>query len=178
MCNRPKIFKNGRYIRIYNGIIQGGSAYENEYYTVYLNAHKSFQQRIAGRQIVVWRLRLQVSCHCETSAHTGCGNPSVRGGLYRKVHERVGVTAIFGGNRYLVPFNRGIATPVCALARNDSFISVHTRKHQATSKNYFLCFWARDFVPTKVLESPEYFVYCGLFKTHCWGKRSVQKPKG
>ena len=30
--------------------------------------------------------------------------------------------AIFGGNRYLVPFNRGIATPVCALARNDSVI--------------------------------------------------------
>ena len=27
--------------------------------------------------------------------------------------------AIFGGNRYLVPFNRGIATPVCALVRND-----------------------------------------------------------
>ena len=48
----------------------------------------------------------------------------------------------------------------------------------ATSKNYFLVFWARDFVPTKVLESPEYLVYCGLFKTHCWGKRSAQNPIG
>ena len=28
--------------------------------------------------------------------------------------------AIFGRNRYLVPLNGGIATPVCALARNDS----------------------------------------------------------
>ena len=35
-------------------------------------------------------------------------------------------TAIFGVNRYLVPFNRGIATPVCALARNDSKYSTNT----------------------------------------------------
>ena len=47
----------------------------------------------------------------------------------------------------------------------------------ATSKNYFLVFWARDFVSTKVLESPEYLVYCRLFKPHCWDKRSVQNPK-
>ena len=33
--------------------------------------------------------------------------------------------AIFGGNRYPVPFNGGIATPVCELARNDS-ISLQT----------------------------------------------------
>ena len=37
-------------------------------------------------------------------------------------YQKMGGTAIFGGNRYLVPFNRGIATPVCALARNDSVI--------------------------------------------------------
>ena len=49
-----------------------------------------------------------------------CGNPPVRGEMYRIVPERVEVAAVFGGNRYLVPFNRGIATPVCALARNDS----------------------------------------------------------
>ena len=65
-------------------------------------------------------LRLQVSCHCETSPQTGRGNPPVRGEMYRKVPGRMGVAAIFGGNRHLVPFNRGIATPVCALARNDS----------------------------------------------------------
>ena len=41
--------------------------------------------------------------------------------MFRKAPERMGVSAVFGDNRYLVPFNRGIATPVCALARNDSF---------------------------------------------------------
>ena len=59
------------------------------------------------------------TCHCETSPQTGRGNPPVRGGMYRKVPRRMGVTAIFGGNRYLAPFNRGIATPVCGLVRND-----------------------------------------------------------
>ena len=48
---------------------------------------------------------------------------------------------------------------------------------QATSKNYFLRFWARDFVLAKVLKIPEYWMYCGIFKTNCEGKRSVQKPK-
>ncbi len=37
-----------------------------------------------------------------------------------------GNVAISGGNRYLVPFNRGIATPVCALVRNDSKYSTNT----------------------------------------------------
>ncbi len=36
----------------------------------------------------------------------------------------------FGGNRYLIPFNGGIATPVCALARNDSVYLVRTFKQQ------------------------------------------------
>ena len=39
-----------------------------------------------------------------------CGNPPVSGEMYRKAPERVKFTAIFGGNRYLVPINRGIAT--------------------------------------------------------------------
>ena len=52
-----------------------------------------------------------------------CGNPPVSGEMYRIVPERMEVAAIFGGNRYLVPFNRGIATPVCALVRNDSIFS-------------------------------------------------------
>ena len=38
------------------------------------------------------------------------GNPSVRREMYRIVPERVGIATIFGGNRHLVPFNRGIAT--------------------------------------------------------------------
>ena len=53
------------------------------------------------------------------SAHTGVAIPLLSGEMYRKVLGKMGVTAIFGGNRYLVPFNRGIATPVCGLVRND-----------------------------------------------------------
>ena len=68
-----------------------------------------------------------------------------------------------------------VRMPVCTIIY--AVISAYFIQ-QATSKNYFLVFWARDFVPTKVLESPEYLVYCGLFKTHCWDKRSVQNPKG
>ena len=45
--------------------------------------------------------------------------------MYRIVPERVEIAAILGGNRYPVPFNWGIATPVCALARNDSINSVN-----------------------------------------------------
>ena len=51
------------------------------------------------------------------------------------------------------------------------------KKFLATSKNYFLRFWARDFALTKVLKIPEYWMYCGIFKTHCESKRSAQKPK-
>ena len=80
--------------------------------------------RISAKSIreTNWCLLLcdKVSCHCETSPQTGRGNPLVRGKMYRKVPGRMGVTAIFGGNRYLALFNRGIATPVCALVRNDS----------------------------------------------------------
>ena len=45
-----------------------------------------------------------------TSAHAGVAIPLLREEMYRKVPGRMGVAAIFGGNRYLVPFNRGIAT--------------------------------------------------------------------
>ena len=55
-----------------------------------------------------------------------CGNPPVRGKMYQLLPYRVENTAIFGGNRYLVPFNGGIATPVCELARNDSKYSTNT----------------------------------------------------
>ena len=48
----------------------------------------------------------------------------------------------------------------------------------ATSKNSFLMIWLRDFCAAKVLESSEYFVYCELFKMHCWGKGSGQIAKG
>ena len=59
------------------------------------------------------------------SAHTGVAIPQLEGKCTEK-YQKMGVTSIFGGNRYLVPFNRGIATPVCALARNDSKYSTNT----------------------------------------------------
>ncbi|MDY6180514.1 MAG: hypothetical protein SPI15_06640, partial [Candidatus Faecousia sp.] len=37
--------------------------------------------------------------------------------------RKAGIVTVLGGNCYLIPFNRGIATPVCALARNDSVFS-------------------------------------------------------
>ena len=41
---------------------------------------------------------------------SGVAIPLLRGEMYRKVHKKMGTPAIFGGNRYLAPFNRGIAT--------------------------------------------------------------------
>ena len=40
------------------------------------------------------------------------GNPPVRGEKYRQLPYGAGNLAIFGGNRNLVPLNRGIATPL------------------------------------------------------------------
>ena len=42
-----------------------------------------------------------IRCHCETSAHTGRGNPPVSGEIYRIVPVRVEVAAVFGVNRSL-----------------------------------------------------------------------------
>ena len=39
-----------------------------------------------------------------------CGNPPVSGEMYRQAPGKTGIVSVFGGNRYLVPFNRGIAT--------------------------------------------------------------------
>ena len=83
----------------------------------YLTFKQQFSVQLIKADNLEWclLLRVMVSCHCETSPQTGRGNPPVRGKMCRKVPGRVGVAAIFSGNRYLVPFNRGIATPVCAL---------------------------------------------------------------
>ena len=48
-----------------------------------------------------------------------CGNPPGREEMYRQLPYKSRKFRIIGGNRYLVPFNGGIATPVCGLARND-----------------------------------------------------------
>ena len=41
----------------------------------------------------------------------------------------------------------------------------------ATSKNSFLMIWVRYFGSTKVSESPEYFVYCELFRNELLGQK-------
>jgi len=41
-----------------------------------------------------------------------------------------------------------------------------------------LVIWAEDFGSEKVLKTAKYFVYCGVFKTHLWGERFAQNPKG
>ena len=38
--------------------------------------------------------------------------------------------------------------------------------------------WARGFVPNRVAEIPEYFVYCGIFPRISWGKISDQIANG
>ena len=48
----------------------------------------------------------------------------------------------------------------------------------ASSENSFLMAWARNLVPRKVAEIPEYFVYCGIFGTHHWEQRTAQGAKG
>ena len=53
------------------------------------------------------------------SAHTGVAIPRLEGKCIENCSIEWENVAIFGGNRYLVPFNRGIATPVCGLVRND-----------------------------------------------------------
>ena len=83
------------------------------------NCLSGFTQRSDKLVFVKYMLSLR------TSAHTGVAIPRIEGKCTEK-HPKMGTSAIFGGNRYLDPFNRGIATPVCALARNDSVISTNT----------------------------------------------------
>ncbi|MDY4490405.1 MAG: hypothetical protein SPE19_07760, partial [Candidatus Faecousia sp.] len=44
------------------------------------------------------------------SAHTGVAIPRLEGKCAENHPKIMGTPAIFGGNRYLIPFNRGIAT--------------------------------------------------------------------
>ena len=85
----------------------------------FINKQHNPQPQTTDRQVGICRAVPKITCHCETSAHTGRGNPPVSGEMFRKVPVKLGAAALFGGNRYLVPWDRGIATPVCALARND-----------------------------------------------------------
>ena len=60
-----------------------------------------------------------------TSPQTGVAIPWLEEKCIDNCPTERGNVTISGGNRYLVPFNRGIATPVCALARNDSKCSTN-----------------------------------------------------
>ena len=82
-------------------------------------------QKSAERQIVVYHCASKFPVIANQSADW-CGNPPVRGEMCRKAPAKMGIVTVLGGNRDLIPFNRGIATPVCALARNDSFYSPNT----------------------------------------------------
>ena len=65
-------------------------------------------------------------CHCEPVRLSGVAIPRLEEKCIDNCPTEQGNAGIYGGNRHLAPFNRGIATPVCALARNDSvFSSAH-----------------------------------------------------
>ena len=63
----------------------------------------------AEGQIGVCRFASKFAVIASQCAHWR-GNPPVREEMYRQLPNRVGVVAIFGGSRYLVPWGRGIAT--------------------------------------------------------------------
>ena len=76
-----------------------------------------------GRKIVVYRVRKGLSLR--TSPLSWCGNPpTIQDGL-------LGRLSVFRTFRNI----RGIATPVCALARNDSVFGVRKRKQQFIAFN-------------------------------------------
>ena len=71
-------------------------------------------------------LRVQNYLSLRTSPQTGVAIPRLEGKCIDNCPTERENLAIFGDNRNLVPLNRGIATPVCALARNDSKYSTNT----------------------------------------------------
>ena len=60
-------------------------------------------------KLVLERERCKTTCHCEPVRLSGVAIPRLDGECTDK-HPKTRVPAIFGGNRFLVPFNRGIAT--------------------------------------------------------------------
>ena len=69
--------------------------------------------RFLGKQ-KNWCLKVCVPNYLSlrTSAHAGVAIPRLEGKCIDNCPTERGNTTIFGGNRYLVPFNRGIATEV------------------------------------------------------------------
>ena len=65
------------------------------------------------------KLVFEKSCHCETSAHTGRGNPPAPWNQVTITTKNRSDSHSFRYYSVHFPTNRGIATPVCALVRND-----------------------------------------------------------
>ena len=65
------------------------------------------------------KLVFEKRCHCETSAHTGRGNPPAPWN-WVSITTKYRNAPVFGYYSVHFPSNRGIATPVCGLVRNDS----------------------------------------------------------
>ena len=59
-----------------------------------------------------------------------CGNPPVEWSQVTITTKNRGNSQFYWYFSVHFPSNRGIATPVCALARNDRIFLVRTRKHQ------------------------------------------------
>ena len=71
------------------------------------DVHIGLSQQIGKLVFVAARPKLSVIAN---QSADWCGNPPVRGEMYRQLLYGAGNLAIFGDNRNLVPFNRGIAT--------------------------------------------------------------------
>ena len=62
---------------------------------------------------------LKKRCHCETSAHTGRGNPPVEWGQVTIITKDWNNPRFLGYFSVRFPSIRGIAIPGCGLVRND-----------------------------------------------------------
>ena len=89
----------------------GGGVITPPYNGWYETYNHHFDDQLTKADNLNWCLSLRVQNYLSlrTSPLKWCGNPPVRGEMYRKVPKNGGYRD-FGGNRYLIPFNRGIAT--------------------------------------------------------------------
>ena len=93
-------------------------------------ADRTFLQRHnreQGQRMGNWCLAgcAPITCHCETSPLQWRGNPPVERNQKTITTKDSGSSHFPGTFRYISPLSKGIATPVYALARNDS-ISLQT----------------------------------------------------
>ena len=79
----------------------------------------------AARQIGVCCGASQITCHCETSAHTGRGNPPVRGEMYRKAPRKWELLRLLVILVTWFLSTGGLPRHLSALARNDSKYSTN-----------------------------------------------------